>query len=99
MSERYKLIIRETGGPEVIMREHLRELTPGRGEILIRPEAVGLNFIDTYQRSGLYALRVPYGLGAAADVVVEPVGAGVAGFRVRSEGGRVGEGGGRRGRS
>ncbi|HEY9553961.1 quinone oxidoreductase family protein [Allosphingosinicella sp.] len=87
MSERYRLIIRETGGPEVIMREPIRELTPGRGEILIRQEAVGLNFIDTYQRSGLYALPLPSGLGSEGAGVVEAVGEGVGDFRV---GDRVG---------
>src|SRR3546814_13616852 len=69
------------------MREPIRELTPGRGEILIRQEAVGLNFIDTYQRSGLYALPLPSGLGSEGAGVVEAVGEGVGDFRV---GDRVG---------
>ena len=54
MSERYRLIFRSTGGPEVIEREPLGALVPGPGEVLVRHEAIGLNFIDTYHRSGLY---------------------------------------------
>src|SRR3546814_12834282 len=69
------------------MREPIRELTPGGGEILIRQEAVGLNFIDTYQRSGLCALPLPSGLGSEGAGVVEAVGEGVGDFRV---GDRVG---------
>jgi NADPH2:quinone reductase len=60
---------------------------PGEGEILIRHEAVGLNYIDTYHRSGLYPLPLPSGLGNEGAGVVEAVGPGVEGFR---EGNRVG---------
>ena len=60
---------------------------PGEGEILIRHEAVGLNYIDTYHRSGLYPLPLPSGLGNEGAGVVEAVGSGVEGFR---EGNRVG---------
>lgn len=61
--------------------------TPGEGEVLIRHEAIGLNFIDTYHRSGLYPLPLPSGLGNEAAGVVEAVGPGVSAF---SEGNRVG---------
>ena len=87
MNDRYRLIIQETGGPEVIVREPLGDLRPGRGEVLIRQEAIGLNFIDTYHRSGLYPLSLPSGLGNEGAGIVEAVGEGVEGF---GEGDRVG---------
>ena len=74
--ERYRLLIRRTGGPEVIEREPLGALTPGSGEVLVRHEAIGLNYIDTYHRSGLYPLTLPSGLGSEAAGVVEAAGAG-----------------------
>jgi NADPH2:quinone reductase len=74
MNERYALIIRATGGPEVIEREELGALVPGPGEVLIRHEAIGLNFIDTYHRSGLYSLALPSGLGSEAAGIVEQAG-------------------------
>jgi NADPH2:quinone reductase len=83
--ERYRLIIRSTGGPEVIEREALGPLAPGPGEVLVRHQAIGLNYIDTYHRSGLYPLSLPSGLGSEAAGVIEAVGEG-AGF---SEGERV----------
>ena len=83
----YRLIIRETGGPEVIARVSLGALVPGPGELLIRHDAVGVNFIDTYHRSGLYPLPMPSGLGSEAAGVVEAVGEDVADF---GEGDRVG---------
>jgi NADPH:quinone reductase len=76
--ERYRLVIRHAGGPEVIEREPLAALTPGPGEVLIRHAAVGLNYIDTYHRSGLYPLDLPSGLGSEGAGVVEEVGEGVA---------------------
>ena len=79
MSERYRLIFRETGGPEVIEREELGPLEPGPGEVVIRHQAIGLNFIDTYHRSGLYPLSLPSGLGSEAAGAVEAAGEG-AGF-------------------
>lgn len=75
--ERYRLLIRATGGPEAIEREPLGPLAPGPGEVLIRHEAVGLNYIDTYHRSGLYPLDLPSGLGSEGAGVVEEAGAGV----------------------
>ncbi|MET4897457.1 quinone oxidoreductase [Sphingomonadaceae bacterium jetA1] len=69
--------IDRTGGPEVIQwREH--ELPPpGAGEVRMRHHAVGLNYIDTYHRSGLYPIDLPGGLGSEAAGVVEAVGEGV----------------------
>lgn len=80
MSERYALVIRSTGGPEVIEREALGPLEPGPGEVLVRHEAIGLNYIDTYHRSGLYPLALPSGLGSEAAGTVEAAGEG-ADFR------------------
>ena len=66
-----------TGGPEVLSWEEVPEPVPGPGEALVRHTAVGLNFIDTYHRSGLYPLPLPSGLGMEAAGVVEAVGDGV----------------------
>lgn len=87
VSDPYAFILRETGGPEKLEAEHIDLPRPGPGEVLVRHEAVGLNFIDTYHRSGLYDLPLPSGLGGEAAGVVEAVGEGVTGF---SEGHRVG---------
>jgi NADPH2:quinone reductase len=74
--ERYRLILRATGGPEAIEREPLEALEPGPGEVLVRHEAIGLNYIDTYHRSGLYPLKLPSGLGSEAAGLVEAAGEG-----------------------
>jgi NADPH2:quinone reductase len=87
MTDPYAFILRRTGGPEILEAEHMDVPKPGPGEALVRHEAVGLNFIDTYHRSGLYKLPLPSGLGGEAAGVVEAVGEGVTSFR---EGNRVG---------
>jgi NADPH2:quinone reductase len=87
MSDPYAFVLRRTGGPEILEAEHIDLPRPGPGEVLVRNEAVGLNFIDTYHRSGLYKLPLPSGLGGEGAGVVEAVGEGVTGFR---EGHRVG---------
>jgi NADPH2:quinone reductase len=83
-----------TGGPEVLTLESVDVGKPGRGQVLVRNTAIGVNFIDTYQRSGLYALSLPSGLGTEAAGVVEAVGEGVdalkPGDRVASCTGPVG---------
>jgi NADPH2:quinone reductase len=73
---------REAGGPEVLEAVDIPRPTPKTGEILIRQEAIGLNFIDTYQRSGLYPVRLPAVLGLEGAGVVEAVGEGVTRFKV-----------------
>ena len=78
--ERYRLLVRRFGGPEAIEREEIGSLEPAAGEATVRHEAVGLNFIDTYHRSGLYPVGLPSGLGSEAAGVVEAVGSGVEGF-------------------
>ena len=65
------------GGPEVLRWEDVDSGEPGRGEVLIRQTAVGLNFLDVYERTGLYPVSLPAGLGREAAGVVESVGRGV----------------------
>jgi NADPH:quinone reductase len=65
------------GGPEVLLWEEVSVGKPGPGEARIRHTAVGLNFVDIYNRSGLYPAPLPSGLGSEAAGVVEEVGAGV----------------------
>ncbi len=72
--------ISRTGGPEVLEPVELPTPTPGPGQILVRHEAIGLNFVDTYMRSGLYPVELPAVLGSEGAGVVEAVGEGVAGF-------------------
>jgi NADPH:quinone reductase len=73
--------IEQTGGPEVIQWREVDLPAPGPGEVLLRQEAVGLNFIDTYFRTGLYPARLPTGLGMEAAGVIEAVGEGVTQFK------------------
>src|SRR3569623_1037214 len=74
--------IERTGGPEVIQWDDVDLPPPGAGEVRMRNTAVGLNFIDTYHRSGLYPIALPGGLGSEAAGVIEAVGEGVSGFAV-----------------
>ncbi|WP_170474780.1 quinone oxidoreductase family protein [Ruegeria arenilitoris] len=71
------VVIHETGGPEVLRIEERHVGDPGPGEVRIRHQACGLNFIDVYQRSGLYPLALPHALGMEAAGVIEAVGEGV----------------------
>jgi len=82
--------IHQTGGPEVLQWESVAVLEPGPGEARVRHTAVGLNYIDTYHRSGLYKLPLPSGIGVEAAGVVEAVGPGVIDI---SKGDRVAYGG------
>ncbi len=86
--------IHRTGGPEVLQIEDLPAGAPGPGQVRVRHTAVGVNFIDTYHRSGLYPLSLPSGLGSEAAGVVEEVGPGVTavaqGDRVAYAGGAPG---------
>ncbi|WP_321781600.1 quinone oxidoreductase [Paraburkholderia sp. J94] len=68
----------ETGGPEVLRYETVEVGEPGPGQVRLRHEAVGLNFADTYFRSGLYPVPLPAGMGVEAAGVVEAVGPDVA---------------------
>ena len=68
---------REAGGPEVLEAVDLDPPAPAAGQVLVRHHAIGLNYIDTYLRSGLYPMRYPAVLGQEAAGVVEAVGEGV----------------------
>ncbi len=70
-------VIERTGGPEVIDWREVDLPDPGPGEVLLRHEAIGLNFIDTYHRSGLYPIELPGTLGLEAAGTIEAVGEGV----------------------
>ena len=69
--------IAETGGPEVMKLVDTEVGAPGPGQVRVRQTAVGLNYIDTYHRSGLYPVPLPSGLGLEAAGVVEELGEGV----------------------
>jgi NADPH2:quinone reductase len=71
----------QTGGPEVLRWEEVAVGEPGEGQARVRHTAIGINYIDTYHRSGLYPIPLPGGLGSEAAGVVEAVGAGVAHVR------------------
>jgi NADPH:quinone reductase len=72
--------ITETGGPEVMRLEELPTPEPQAGQILVRVEAAGVNYIDTYQRSGQYKVPLPYVMGLEGAGVVEAAGSGVSGI-------------------
>ena len=74
--------IHETGGPELLRVDDVPVPEPGPGELRFRVEAAGVNFIDTYQRSGLYPLALPAALGQEGAGVVSAVGPGVMNFSV-----------------
>jgi len=69
--------IHENGGPEVLRLEEVKLAEPGPGQARVRLTAIGVNFIDTYHRTGLYKLPLPAGLGVEGAGVVEAVGPGV----------------------
>ncbi|OMC55337.1 NADPH:quinone reductase [Mycobacterium sp. IS-836] len=72
--------ISETGGPEVLRYVETTEPTPGPGQVLIKAEAIGVNFIDTYFRSGHYPRELPFILGQETCGTVVATGEGVDGF-------------------
>jgi NADPH:quinone reductase len=79
----YAIVLRDTGGPEKLRYERVDVPDPAPGELQIRHTAIGVNFHDTYVRSGLYdTLKLPGIPGLEAAAVVEKVGAGVRGFAV-----------------
>ncbi|OYO09872.1 quinone oxidoreductase [Enemella evansiae] len=74
------ILFERTGGPEVLQWTEVSVGTPGPGQVRVRHEAVGLNFADTYFRTGLYPAPLPAGMGVEAAGVIEEVGPGVEGF-------------------
>ena len=72
--------ITEPGGPEVMKVEEMPTPTPQAGQLLVRVEAAGVNYIDTYQRSGQYKVPLPYTMGLEGAGTIEAVGDGVTGM-------------------
>jgi NADPH2:quinone reductase len=82
MAKTHAIRFETTGGPDKLKWVEVEVGAPGSGEVLLRNGAVGLNYIDTYHRSGLYPVQLPSGLGLEAAGVVEALGPGVTEFRV-----------------
>ena len=74
--------INKTGGPEELILEEITLGKPGNDEVLIEHVAIGLNYIDTYHRSGLYPLNLPSGIGMEASGIIKEVGPNVSNFSV-----------------
>lgn len=78
----YAIRIHQTGGPEVLQYEEIELPPPGDGEVRVRYTAIGLNFVETYLRSGLYPTQLPTGLGTEGAGVVTELGERTFGFAV-----------------
>ncbi|OBA63380.1 NADPH:quinone reductase [Mycobacterium sp. 1100029.7] len=74
--------VRELGGPEVLSCVEISQPEPGPDQVLIKAQAIGVNFIDTYFRTGLYPRKLPFVLGAEVAGTVAATGAGVTDLRV-----------------
>ena len=75
--------ISKNGGPEVLEIKDIKLEDPKSGEVLIKNEAIGLNYIDTYHRSGLYPIELPSGIGIEGAGTIEKIGSDV--LEVRSK--------------
>ena len=73
--------IKKTGGPEVLEIKDIKLSEPNSGEVLIKQTAIGLNYIDTYHRSGLYPVPLPSGIGLEGAGIIEKVGPKTNGFK------------------
>lgn len=76
----HAIVARQAGGPEVLTYEDIERPVPGPGQLLLKVGAAGVNFIDTYKRSGTYKVPFPFTPGSEAAGTVEAVGEGVTGF-------------------
>ena len=76
------VIINKTGGPEVLELIDIKLEDPKSGEVLIKNEAIGLNYIDTYHRSGLYPIELPSNIGIEGAGIIEKVGPNVKDFNI-----------------
>lgn len=76
------VVVRQTGGPDVMKLEDWPMASPGPGQVAMRQTAIGLNFIDTYQRSGLYPVQTPFVAGSEGAGLVTALGEGVTGLKV-----------------
>jgi len=74
--------IEKTGGPEVLQIKNIQIPEPGPDQVLIESKAIGLNYIDTYHRSGSYPLPLPSGIGVEASGVIKKIGAKVKNLSV-----------------
>ena len=81
MPKTHAIRIEKTGGPEQMKWTEIDLPAPGKGEVQLKHLAIGLNYIDTYHRTGLYPVPLPAGLGLEASAVVEAVGEGVTGLK------------------
>ena len=75
-------IINKTGGPEVIELKDITLDKPNENEVTIEQKAIGLNYIDTYHRSGLYPLKLPIGLGLEGAGIITEVGSNIKNLKV-----------------
>ena len=73
--------IKQTGAPEVIELKNVKLSDPKSGEVLIKQVAIGLNYIDTYHRSGLYPVPLPSGIGLEGAGIIEKIGSDANGFK------------------
>ena len=74
------IVIEQSGGPEVLVYRDVETQEPAAGQVRVRIEAAGINYIDTYQRSGLYPMELPFTPGVEGAGVVDAVGDGVDGL-------------------
>ena len=74
--------IKKNGGPEVLEIENINLDKQNPEEVLIEQKAIGLNFIDTYHRSGLYPIQLPSGIGAEGAGIIKEIGSKVKNFRL-----------------
>ena len=74
--------IEKTGGPEILQVKNIKLKNLGLEEVLIEHKAIGLNYIDTYHRSGLYPLQLPSGIGAEASGIIKEIGSQVKNFTI-----------------
>jgi NADPH2:quinone reductase len=80
----HAIVARQSGGPEVLEFAEVQRPTPGPGQLLVKVAATGVNFIETYQRGGMYKVTYPFTPGSEAAGTVEAVGEGVEGIAVGS---------------
>jgi NADPH:quinone reductase len=76
------IVVHQTGGPEQLRYEDWNLAAPGPGQVALKQTAIGLNFIDTYQRSGLYPVQTPFVAGNEGAGVITAIGDGVEGLKV-----------------
>ena len=82
MADATQIHFQETGGPDVLRLETIELPAPGPSQVIVRNSAIGLNFIDTYHRSGLYPVELPFVPGTEAAGIVEAIGEGVTSVEV-----------------